>query len=128
MDKLLRGVDDRVGVLALEPSPRMDPAPGDCDGVDSRRLRRADVERRVADVRRLVRLRVEPLEREQERLRIRLVPLRLVTADDGLEQLAERDGGEGELDGRAALRRDDPETPALVLEAHEDVVHSLAGG
>ena len=46
-----------------------------------------------------------------------------MAADDGVEQMAERDVVEGELDGHAPLGRHDPEPAALVLEADEDVVH-----
>ena len=98
--ELLRRVDDRVGLLRFEPRAVVDPAPGHGDGEHPRRLRRADVERRVADVGGLGGVRSEPLGAEQERLRVGLVPLGLVPADDRLEEMAERDVGERELDGR----------------------------
>src|SRR5439155_4995528 len=85
--ELLAGVDDRVRLLGLEPLARMDAAPRDGDGVDSGRLRGADVVRRVADVRRLVRLRLEELERVQERVGVGLAAVRRVGADDDVEVL-----------------------------------------
>jgi hypothetical protein len=120
-------VDDRVGLLGVEPSPVVDPAPRHGDREHARRLRRADVERRVADVGGLGRVRCEPLGAEQERLRVGLVSLGLVPADDRLEEVAERHVGERELDGRAALRRDDAETASLLVEAGEHVFHPRAG-
>ena len=51
----------------------------------------------------------EPLEREQERRRVRLVLGRLVAADDGLEEVLDRDAVEREVDGHAALGGDDAE-------------------
>ena len=41
------------------------------------------------------------------------MPLRLVAADDRLEEMAERDLRERELDGGAALRRHDAEPAPL---------------
>src|SRR5919204_161861 len=67
--------------FALEPFARVDSTPRDRDRVHAGVLRRADVERRIADVRALVWLRPEPLSREQQGLRMRLVPLCLVAAD-----------------------------------------------
>src|SRR5581483_11386556 len=71
--QLLRGVDDRVRLLALEPRPVVDATPRDGDREHPRGLRGADVERRVADVRRLPGRSAEPLGGEQQRLRIGLV-------------------------------------------------------
>src|SRR5215467_10801315 len=110
--ELLGGVDDRVGLLGLEPVALVDPAPRDGDGEHARRLRRTDVEGRVADVRRGVGVGAEALRREEERLRIGLVPLGLAAADDGLEEMSERHGRKCELDRRAALRRDDSQAAA----------------
>src|SRR4029077_7267230 len=59
--ELLCGVDDRVGLLGLEPFPLVDPAPGHGHGEHPRRLGRANVERRVPDVGRLRRIGVPPL-------------------------------------------------------------------
>src|SRR6478609_11339841 len=114
--ELLGRVDDRVGLLGVEPSPVVDPAPRHGDGEHPRCLCRADVERRIADVGGLGGVRSEPLCAEQERLRVRLVSLCLVPADDRLEEMAERDIGERELDGDAAFRRDDAETASLLVE------------
>src|SRR5881227_3292766 len=66
--ELLGGVDDRVRLLGLEPRAVVDPAPRHGDGEHPRRLRRADVEGRVADVGGLLRLRAESLGAEKQRL------------------------------------------------------------
>ena len=95
-------IDERVGLLGLESLARMDPAPADSDGVQPGRLRRLDVERRVADVRGVAGTRAQPFEREQQRLGIGLVLLRLVAADDRLEQVLDRDSRERELHGLPA--------------------------
>src|SRR5947208_3665533 len=95
--ELLGLVDDRVGLLRLKARPLVDPAPRHCDGEHPRRLRGPDVERRVPDVGRSGRVGAEALRREQERLRVGLVPLGLVAADDRLEQVAERHAVEREL-------------------------------
>src|SRR5436190_3147315 len=125
--ELLGRVDDRVGLPGVEPSPVVDPAPRHCDGEHARRLRRADVERRVADVGGLGGVRSESLGAEQERLRVGLVSLGLVPADDRLEEVAERDVGECELDGGAALRRDDAQPASFLVETDEHVFHPRAG-
>ena len=54
---------------------------------------------------------------------IGLVALRVVAADDRLEQVPERNALERELGGRAALRRDDPEPAAFRGEPDERVGH-----
>src|SRR5438067_11964074 len=125
-EELLCRVDERVRLLGLEPYAVVDAPPGDCDGEHARHLRRPDVERRVADVGRGGRIRSEPLGREQERFRIRLVPLRLVPADDRLEEVAERDPIESQLDRRPPLRCDDAEVPAFLPQLHEHVLHPCA--
>ena len=56
----------------------------------------ADVERRVADVDRLVPAGVEQFERVLERRGIRLVPVGVVGADDDVEELLQRQVREGE--------------------------------
>ena len=61
--QLLRRLDDGVRLLRLEPLARVDAAPRDRDRVHARRLRGADVERRVADVDGIVALGVEQRER-----------------------------------------------------------------
>src|SRR5690349_7135447 len=102
--KLLGAVDDRVGLFGLETRAVVDPAPGDRHGEHARRLRGPDVELRVADVSGGLGVGSEALGAEQKRIRLGLVPLRLVAADDRLEEVAEWDIGERELDGRTALR------------------------
>src|SRR5260221_8036611 len=72
LKQLLGGVDDRVRLFALEPFAVVDAPPGDCDRVHARGLGGADVEWRVAHVRRLVRTCVHARRREQERFRIGL--------------------------------------------------------
>src|SRR5713226_486954 len=106
----------------------MDAAPGDTDREQAGRLCRLDVEGRVADVRSLFRRGTHPVEREQERLRIRFVPRSLVAADDRLEEMRDRNARERELDGLASLRGDDSQPPALLFEANEHVVHPRATG
>ena len=106
----------------------MDPAPTDSDGVQPGRLRRLDVERRIADVHGLAGSSAQPFEREEQRLGIGLVLLRLVAADDRLEQVLDRDSRKRELHGLPALGRDDSEPAAFVLQLHEDLVHPGATG
>src|SRR6476469_7860223 len=125
--ELLRRVDDRVGLLRFKPRAVVDTAPGHGDGEHPRCLGCPDVERRVAHVGGRSGVRSEPLGAEQERLRVRLVPLGLVPADARLEEMAERDVGERELDGDAAFRRDDAETASLLVESDEHVFHPRAG-
>src|SRR5438552_3593417 len=125
--ELLGTVDDRVGLLRFEPGAVVDPAPGDGDREHSGGLGGTDVEGRVADVGGRGRVGTEPFRAEEERLRVWLVPLGLVAADDRLEEMPERDVGEGELDSCAALRRDDAETASFLVEAHEHIIHSFAG-
>src|SRR5215471_8646849 len=107
--ELLGAVDGRIGLFRLQPVAVVDPTPGDRDGEHARCLRSPDVERRVAHVRGRGGVCSEPLGAEQQWLRVGLVPLRLVTTDDRLEEMAERHVGEGELDGRAALGGHDAE-------------------
>src|SRR5919201_7022746 len=71
--QLLGSVDDRVRPLRLEPRAVVDPPPGDGDRVHAGGLCRTHIERRVAHVGGILRARVEALEREQQRLRLRLV-------------------------------------------------------
>src|SRR5207244_2675329 len=96
--QLLRGGDDRVRLFALELLATVDAAPGHSDRVHAGRFGRADVERRVADVRALVRVDIHAFCGKQERLGVRLVTLRLVAADDDLEEVSERNRRERELD------------------------------
>src|SRR3954468_9928551 len=80
---LVRG--ERVRLLRLELRTRVQAAPVDPDREDAGRLRRPHVEGRVADVRGRLRPRAEQLERLQDRLRVRLVPLGVVCRDDDVE-------------------------------------------
>src|SRR2546430_16722245 len=91
IEKLFRGVDDRVRLFALELLAIVDAAPRHGDRVHAGRLGRADVERRVADVRALVRIDTHTFRGEQERLGGRLGTLRLVAAANHLAEKAERD-------------------------------------
>jgi len=70
----------------------------------------------------------EALKREEERCRMRLVLVRLVAADDGLEQMLDRDSVECEVDGRATLGGNDPEAMTSVSELVEHDVHPVADG
>src|SRR5437762_13777367 len=100
--ELLGTVDDRVGPLRLESCAVVDPAPRHGNGEHPRRVGGTDVEGRVADVGGRGWDRSKTFGAEQQRVRIRLVPIGLVAAYDRPEAMAERDVGEGELDGRAA--------------------------
>src|SRR5215475_6826588 len=86
--ELLGAVDDRVRLFRLESPTVVDPAPGDRDGEHACCLRGTDVEWRVADVGRVRGIGSESLGAEQQRLRIRLVPLGLVSAYDRREAMA----------------------------------------
>jgi Glycosyl hydrolases family 38 N-terminal domain/Alpha mannosidase middle domain/Glycosyl hydrolases family 38 C-terminal beta sandwich domain len=121
--EFLGGLDDRIGPFLVETCAVVDPAPRHGDREHPRSLRRAHVEGRVADVGRPGGICSEPLGAEEERLRVGLVAFGLVAADDRLEEVAERDVGECELDGRTALRRDDTEPASLLVEANEHVLH-----
>jgi len=121
--ELLGAVDDRVGLLGFEPRAIVDAAPRHGHREHVRGLRGQDVEGRVTDVRGRCRVCSETLGGEQERLRIRLVPLGLVPADDRLEEVSERHPVKGELDRRPPLRRDDSEPPPLLPQPHENVFH-----
>src|SRR5215468_2488280 len=125
--ELLGAINDRVGPFGFQPRAVVNPAPGHGNGKHPRRLRSADVEGRVADIGSRAGIRSEPLRAEEKRLRVRLVPLGFVAADDGLEEVAERDVGEGQLDRRAALSSNDPEAPPLLVQPPEDVLHAGAG-
>src|SRR5919197_1925428 len=127
LKQLLRRVHDRVRLLALEPVAVVDPAPCDRDGVHPGSARGAQVERRVPHVCAALRLDGHALRRDQQRLRVGLVPLRLVPSDDRLEEVAERDARERELDRGAARRGHDAEPAALVAQPHEHVPHAGAG-
>ena len=81
---------------------------------------RADVERRVADVGRVGRVGVEPCERLEQRVGVWLVALRVLGADHDVHRVAQdREAVEREPDGAQALRRHDPERPALLAESRE---------
>src|SRR5688500_15450864 len=100
----------------------MDAAPTDRDREDARCLRRADVEGRVADVDRLARRAPKLLEREENRIGLRLVALRVLVRDDDVEHLLE--GGETvecEPDGPMPLRGDKAELAALRLEPRKQL-------
>ena len=101
----------------------MDAAPGDADRVDAGVLRCGDVERRVADVGGVVGVGAEPLERDEDLIRIRLAARRLVGADDEVERVAEAERLDRELDDVVALRADDPDLAALGVELLEQVEH-----
>src|SRR5579862_1144151 len=122
--QLLRRVDDRVRMLVLEARAVVDPPPRHRDRSHAGRLRRPDVERRVADVHRLARRRPEALGGDEQRLRVGLVPLGLVPAHDRVEHVPERNVLEGELHRRAALGRDDTEPAPLAVEALENTLHA----
>src|SRR4029453_7524691 len=122
--ELLRGVDERVGLFAAQTLVGMDPAPPDGDGEQASSLRGADVEWRVTYVDGVRRARVEPTQGLEERLRVGLVTLRVLRADDDVHRLAEdREPVEGEVDRSQPLGRDDPQRVPLVAEDREEVEH-----
>src|SRR5689334_22101347 len=73
--EILRMPDERVRLLAPEQVLRVDAAPGDGHSVNAGGLRSADVERRVADVGRILGPRAESIERRQDRVGRGLVAL-----------------------------------------------------
>src|SRR6476661_6322165 len=87
LKEILRGVDDRVRLLALEALAIVDAPPRNGDGEHPGRLGGPHVERRVADIGCRRRIDAHALCGEQQRLRVGLVLLRLVAADDGLEEM-----------------------------------------
>jgi hypothetical protein len=102
----------------------VDPTPRYGDRSDARGLCGLDVERRVADIDRVVCARAEVLERDQQRVGVRLVPRRVLGADGDIEEPAElRQHLEGERERRPPLRRDDRQATPLrgqPLECVED--------
>src|SRR2546430_8530011 len=117
LKQLLRAVDDRVRLLSLQSPSIVDAPPRDGDRMHSGGLRGTDVEGGVADICDVAGLRIHPARCQQQGLRIGLVPLGLVAADDRLEQVPERDAGERELDRGTPLRRHDAEPPPLLVQA-----------
>ncbi len=116
-------LDDLVRTFGLERRASVDPAPGDRDGVNSGRPGGADVVGRVSDVDRVFRPSTEPLEREQNAVRVRLPALELVAAHDRAEEVAGRELIEREVDRLLALRGDDAEAAALPVQPPDDVLH-----
>src|SRR5262245_42245101 len=98
-EQLLGCTYERVRLLGEEALVGVDPAPADRHGEDAGRLRGADVERRVADVHGLLRGSTEPLQRQQDRLRVGLVRARVLEPDDDVERVREsRKAVEREVD------------------------------
>jgi hypothetical protein len=120
------GVHDCVRLLGFELCRVVDPAPRHRDGEHACGLRRADVERRVADVRRIRRVGSEALCGQEKRFRVGLLLLRLVASDNRLEEVSDGHAREAELDGRTSLRGDDAEAPTLLAQLHENVFHAGA--
>ena len=113
-----------VRLLRLEPLARVNAAPRDRDRMHSCGLGGTDVERRVADVRRVVPVGAQELERVCERRRIGLVPLGVVRADDDVEEPLQRQIGEGQPHRLAPLRSHDAEPSPLLLERRQDIGHA----
>ena len=107
-------------------APVVDPPPRDSDGVHPGCLRSADVEGRVADVGRIGGIGSKRSAPSRSGSGIRLVALRLVAADNRLEEMAERDDGERELSRVPPLGRHDAESPAFRVQPLEYVSHSDA--
>ena len=111
-----------------EPLVGMDAAPADRDRRGAGSLARPDVERRVADVHRLLGSCVEAAQRLEHRVGVGLVALRVVSADEHVGQLAEkREPLEGELDGGDALRGHDPEQVAAAAELDQQLQDAVEG-
>ena len=91
--------------------------------MDTRGLRGGDVERSIADVGGLVRIDVEPVERDQDLVGMGLPARRLVRADDDVHQVAEPERLERELDDVVPLRADDPELPPFAVQPFEQLEH-----
>src|SRR6266545_7673360 len=87
--ELLRRVDDRMGVFLREALAGVEPSPRDGDRRYARSLRRLDIERGVSDVGRFPRVGAGALERGEDRLGVRLVPLGVFGADHDVEVLLE---------------------------------------
>src|SRR5438309_7436006 len=122
--EVLRVADERLRLLAPQDVLRVDAPPGHSNGVYARGFRGADVERRVADIGRGLRPRVEPVERSQDRVGSRLVPLRVVGGDDDVEVLLQLGQPvEGEPDGGMPLGGDDAEPAALLAQPREHLDH-----
>ena len=99
----------------------MDTAPTHRDRVHAGRLRRPDVERRVADVDGFPGRAAELLDREENGVGIGLVPLRVLVGDDDVERARERrEAVERERDGSVPLGGHDAELPPLGLEARKE--------
>ena len=123
-------MDERVGLLGEEPLVGVDAAPADRDRERSRRLAGADVERRVADVDGLARAGSEAAQRLEHRIRVGLVPLGVLGADEHVGQLA-RGAGSGRTRARTVATRFGGHDPELVAAAAqlgqqlEDAVEGL---
>src|SRR5947209_3859722 len=118
--QVLRVLDEGVGLFALQYLGAVDPSPADGDGVNAGGLGGADVERRVADVGGIGGRRAETVDRGQDRIGCRLVPLGVVGRDHDVEVRLE--GGqtvEGELHCGAALGGDDSEAPSLLAQPRQ---------
>src|SRR4051812_25089677 len=124
--ELIGAVDDCSRCFGLQLLAVVDAPPGDGDGVHVGRLGGPDVERRVADVCAVHRIDAHALGSDEQRLGIGLVALRLVAADDRLEEVADAQPREGEVDSRASLGGDDADAAAVLVQAHDDVLHAVA--
>src|SRR5262245_62340932 len=89
MEQLLRPADERVRLGREQHLVGMDAAPAHADREGAGRFRRADVERRVADVRGLGGVRPEAVEGREHGIRSGLVALRVLARDDDREVLHE---------------------------------------
>src|SRR6266480_3082528 len=111
--ELLRRMNDQVGAGVSQPLVGVDLSPGDADREDARRPASLDVVGRIAHEGRVDGLAAEQLERLQNRLRIRLVPLRHVRGHDRIEMLLERNHRKCQINGGSTLGGDDSELAAL---------------
>src|SRR5262245_56119566 len=118
--QLLRVTHELVGLLAPQDLVVVDAAPRDGDCVNAGRLRSADIERRVADVRGLARRGAEPLECLEDRIGRRLVAFGVIRGDHNVQVRLELGKPvEREADGGAALRRHDSQPAAVITQPRE---------
>ena len=122
----LRERREDVRLLLEQPLVGVNPTPADGHREDTCGLGSANVEGRVADVRGVRWSGAELLDRGEHRIRVRLVPLRVLVGDYDVELLGERrEALERERDRTVPLCRDDPEPPALRPQPRENLEHLL---
>jgi hypothetical protein len=86
-----------------------------------------EVERRIAHVTGAVRGAAQPLESGQKGIGVRLVPLGILGRDHDVEVALHRQHVERQAHRIPALRRDDAQRPAAVLERGQRLLHPVVG-